>query len=267
MIITLFLSFAIYAQSENNNNIEQETKAYIEQIRSSNPSSQKKLSLRTGLIQIKGNTEGITLNAGDDTMPFVAGEWTTRMGKHWGLEIRALHGQNILYEPANDKNEADVYFQTIDFGARYILEFDPIRKGNYFVFKLMYHQTSNNFQLSDSTNQRFFLATGYNGAAIGIERGVSITDKIHLKASLDIMYTLGVEEESLGSVKDNGYALFARGEFHYLVDWFGARGQVGLAYWQAAYTNEFDAETKSFTARQNFTTTYRVLSLSYSYLY
>ena len=263
MLLILALAFLGYSSEETN--LEQQSRAYIDEIINNNPSSQTKLNLRTGLIQIKGNTPGVAINSGDDTMPFVAAEWLMRINEHWGTEFRILHGQNILYPASNDKNEADVFFQTIDIGPRYIFEFDPLRKGNYFAFKLLYHQTANNFELvSPDIN---FLATGYSGPAIGIERGITITSNIHLEASLDLLYTLSVDEESDLNVKDNGYALFVRGEFHYLTNWFNRRGQVGLAYWQASYSNEFDSTSKVASARQNYVTTYRVLSLSYSLLF
>ncbi len=264
MIFLIFvISLCSYSSEESN--IEQQTRTYIGEILNNNPSSQTKLSLRTGLIQIKGNTPGIALNSGDDAMPFIAAEWIARFNKHWGSELRVLHGQNILYPASNDKNEADVFFRTIDVGLRYILEFDPLRKGNYFAFKLFYHQTSNNFELETPTTD--FLAAGYSGPAFGIERGVTITNNIHLNASLDVLYTLNVDENSDLSVDDNGYALFVRGEFNYLVNWFSRRGQVGLAYWQSAYSNEFDATSKVNSGRQSYVSTYRVLSLSYSLLY
>lgn len=262
-LLLLVFSLQLFAADEIN--LEQQTRSFIDEINTANPSSQNKLNLRSGMIQIKGNTPGVAINEGDDSMPFMALEWLNTFSKNWGLELRLLHAQNILYEPSNTQNEADVFFQTIDLGARYIFEFDPIRKGNYFAFKVLYHQTSNNFELVAPTTT--FLATGYSGAAIGIERGVTITDRIHLDASLDIMYSLAVDEKSSLNVKDNGYSLFVRGEFHYLVNWFNRRGQLGLAYWQAAYSNEFDSNSKVDSGRQNYVTTYRALSLSYSLLF
>lgn len=264
-MIFLFFILSLNSYSSEETNVEQQTRAYIDEIINNNPSSQNKLSLRTGLIQIKGNTPGVALNSGDDTMPFVAAEWLARFNKHWGSEVRVLHGQNILYPAANDKNESDVFFRTIDVGLRYILEFDPLRKGNYFALKLFYHQTTNNFELE--TPNTDFLATGYSGPAFGVERGVTITSNIHLIASLDILYTLSVDEDSGLNVSDNGYSLFVRGEFNYLVNWFKRRGQVGLAYWQTSYSNEFDATSKIDSGRQNYVTTYRLLSLSYSLLF
>ncbi len=249
------------------NPLIQEAKYYLKEIRANNPTSQKRLNLRTGLIQVvAGNTPGLKINSGDNTMPFLGGEWIHKFESPYGLEVRGLYAQNGLYPP----NDSDVgrandsaFFYTADISGRYILEFDPTRKGNYFAARLGYHLTQNNFEVVDDVNQ--FIIQNYSGVLGGIERGLTVTERIHLTASLDMVLMLNTKDKTQRALKSDGYALFVRGEFYYLTK--NKKNQFGLSYWQAAYTGELDATSKTIFGKQNHVTTYRVLGLSYSWLF
>lgn len=266
LILLSFLIFStkLFAYNDPKTPLEKKVAAYIDEIKSKNPNSNKKINFRTGLLQVVSNIKGIQLNA-DNTMAAVALETQWEIYKNFGFEARALLAQNSVYQPINDMNKSDKNMVSFDVGGRYVWEFDPTRKGNYFAAKLLFHSSSNNFELEDSSEE--FLMSSYSGILGGVERAIPITKEIAIEASLDgIIITDSTHKSSLDTEK-NGFGLQVRGELFYIIGLLAKRDRIGIAYWQSAFNNEFTDSSKEDRARKSFVQTFRMISISYGFLF
>lgn len=253
-----------YAYKEPESPLEKKVAAYIDEITSKNPSSNKKITARTGLIQVVSNIKGIQLNA-NNTLLALALESQWALHKNWGLEVRGLFAQNSLFPPTTTMNSSDKSMLSFDIGGRYVWEFDPTRKGNYFAIKFLYHNTTNNFELEDSDEE--MLMNSYTGIMGGIERSIPITKDIAVEASLDGVILINSKHKSSLSTEKNGFGLQVRGEMFYILGWLTKKDRFGISYWQSAFNNEFIDSSKEDKARKSFVQTFRMISFSYGLLF
>ena len=244
--------------------LEIDANFYLDSIKSNNPSSPYRLGLRTGFMQIVGNIESIRFNE-QSTMPFYGLEIVSDVIGKLGIEARGYYAKNSLYPPVDEINGSDVFQSSYDVGLRYTYEIDPTRKGNYFAFKVLYHNTENNFALEDPAEQ--IIVNSYSGILLGIEKAQPITRSLSLDASLDFILLNQVEGPSQLSMKDSGFALQVKGEAYYLVDWFKLRSRLGIAYWQGSFNNDLEEDAIETKLRKSHVQTYRSISFSYTLLF
>lgn len=246
-----------------------QTNAYIQNIIDNDPGSKRWFNFRSGAIQIINNSEGPEFSS-NNVLPLVGVEWSWRLFNNISFDGRVNQAINV--SPTSDLNGTSAYQRSTDFGLKYSFILDKTRPTNFLAFKINLHNTENNFILSDPTNQ-FYLGS-YKGYGLVVEKGVPITHKISLLASLDLISftetTTAPDVDTAYEYKENGFGFTVRGEVFYKIKVFGINSSLGLAYWQSGYVNEFLDVTgggRELTNKKNNIQTYRMISGSFNFMF
>lgn len=246
--------------------IETQAIAIIDRTKKANPRYRSAISMRSGLMQLVINTpDDIALNT-DKTLPFIGVEAILPLMRDISIEARYVYAQNILYAaPASSPNKDSANQTALDAGLRYTFIPDATQPGNYFATHLLYHQTTNNFKQS-SPDALLYINT-YTGVIWGVEKGFSVTPKIGLNASLDVLNIMDAQTKSSLLYEKTGIGFQVRGETYYLVDWFGHHGRLGAAFWQTGFSNKLAASSVDGLNKNTQFQSYRAVSASYSFLF
>lgn len=244
------------------------TNEIIRKMKNSDPGAENFINLRLGAIQILSNTTGLETSA-DKTLLSTGVDLNFRV---WGnLYFEAHYAKHLnTLTPATLSTDSsrtldDLYQQSTDVGVKYRVILDETKPSNYLGFKLMAHNTTNNFFVADTTAA--IIITQYDGWVLGVEKGIPITTNLGIDASLDMISISKVKEISDFSVSNNGVGFVVRGEVYYVAKIGSQKLRLAMAYWQSGMVNEFSATDRELFDRQNQVQTYRMISGSLGYVF
>lgn len=237
------------------------TNEIIRKMKTSDPGTENYLNIRLGAIQILSNTTGLETSA-DKTLLSTGLDLNFRIWGNVYFESHYAKHTNTL-TPANLSTDATIslknlYQESTDVGLKYRIILDETKPSNYLGFKLMAHNTTNNFYVADPTAA--IIITQYDGFVLGVEKGIPITSNLGIDASLDMISITKIKEVSDFNVKNTGVGFVVRGEVYYALKIGKQKLRLAMAYWQSGMVNEFTAADRELFDRQNQVQTYRMIS-------
>ena len=239
----------------------QKSNEIIEEIRNQNPGSDRYIGLRMGTIQILSNITGLETSA-DKTLLSTGADINFRVWRNWYFEAIYTEHLNSInpseFSGSPSRTLSDIYYKTLDIGIKYRFVLDETKPANFLGFRILKHKTENNFELADPSSS--IIINEYEGMTFGVEKGIPITDRLGINASLDMISITGIAQESDFTVEEKGLGFVVRGELYYNLHFFGRKWRTSLAYWQSGMINEFSSADRDLFERQNLVLTYRMIS-------
>lgn len=246
----------------------QEVYGLIDEIKVQNPPRRYSIQGKVGLTQIITNSTGEPVNLGlSGNLPTIGLNYTSNFAGNWGAEAKLVYAQNLL--PAEGSpNQAGAYIYWLDVGPRYTLYLDSTRLDNNLSFKILFHMNQANMQL---TSPDLFFVNSYTGFSLSVERGIPITRKLGVVASLDLLQILDARSPSIKEVTKSGYGFEVHGEIYYMIEMFNKPTRLGFSYWQQGNSNDFGDDpansSKQFYGKNSFFQIARSLFVNWTVLF
>lgn len=239
----------------------QTTNRILQEMKNSDPGSDRYLGIRVGSVQILSNLPGLETSQ-NKTLATTGADLNFRLYRNFYIEGIYTKSLNII-DPVRfsaDPNRLldDLFYETIDVGLKYRFLLDETKPSNYLGFRLLHHQTNNNFPNADPGGA--ILVNAYQGLSFGVEKGIPITDSLGINASLDM---ISIDNSTINSdfnLQTTGLGFVVRGEVFYKLRFLGLSWRTALAYWQSGMINEIAASDRALFERQNKVLTYRMIS-------
>lgn len=246
------------------------TNRILDQMKKSDPRGENYFNIRLGATQILSNTSGLETSP-NKTLLTMGFDFNSRLFDNLYIEARYAKHTNTIAPTTLSSDDSvslsNLYQSSTDVGIKYRVILDETKPSNYLGFKLLAHNTTNNFILADSGAA--IVINKYDGWVLGVEKGIPITSNLGIDASLDMININKVQESSEFTVSNTGVGFVVRGEVYYTFELGGQRLRAAMAYWQSGMVNEFDEDDKELfdIPRQNQVQTYRMISGSLGYVF
>ncbi|MBK9293966.1 MAG: hypothetical protein IPM57_05900 [Oligoflexia bacterium] len=267
-LIILLSTLSVFAAEDLQKSKWKEVYNIIDNIKTKNPPRRYSIQGRAGLTQLITNSTGEPLNLGlGGNLPTIGLSYKSNFAGNWGAEAKLVYAQNLI--PAEGSpNQSSSYIYWLDLGPRYTLYLDSTRLDNNLTFKILFHLNGSNMAL---TEPDLFFVHQYMGYSFSVERGIPITRKLGIIASLDLLQILDAKSNSTKQVTGSGYGFEVHGEIYYMIELFNKPTRLGFSYWQQGNSNDFGDDptnsSKQFYSKNSFFQIARALFVNWTVLF
>ncbi|MFK8137035.1 MAG: hypothetical protein AB8E15_01630 [Bdellovibrionales bacterium] len=255
--------FKIEKWAENSkidSSVVTEASNILEELYNSNPNSDRYLGVILGAVQIVTNTEGLD-DTGSSAFPIYGIDFNYRIYDELYIEAKYFKASNDFNTDDSVLNGPKASQTTYDVGFKYRIILDKTKPSNYLGFKLLSHNTVNNFKTS-ATNT--LIINRYKGIGVGVEKGIPITKSLGMDASFDIINISQAATDQATDLgfEDNGLGFTVRGEFYLKLTEFM---RASVSYTQNGMLNKLESTGISATSKTYQSQTYRLVGGAFAY--